>query len=251
MKRDSVMIGTVAAGPPEWSYVKSLFALQVPGEKIFTLIKGKQGIDEGHNQLNEAFLESECEWLLSLDTDAVVHPMTVFRLLSWGKPFVSALAFGRIAPFGPVSYNDEQPDGTFKRDIAMMRRWLVRYPQLMQLSTHTILQPRPDDALWSIERSGMHCLLVHREVIETVQPPWFARTGRNAKRGSGSDFYFTKKVREAGFETYLDRSVVAGHIVHGHVANALDFAVWTRCIDYVEGTIKVPIGEDDDTDNGR
>jgi hypothetical protein len=38
------------------------------------MIEGKQGVDAGHNELIEHFLNSEMEWLLSLDSDAVVHP---------------------------------------------------------------------------------------------------------------------------------------------------------------------------------
>jgi hypothetical protein len=110
-----------------------------------------------------------------------------------------------------------------------------------------VIEPRPEDALFPIERSGAHCLLTHRSVIEAIEPPWFKRTGRNADEGRGSDFYFAEKAIEAGFQPYIDRSVIAGHIVHGHVANLLDFMVWDWCINYEEGgTLEIPLKEKKD-----
>lgn len=244
-----VMIGTVAVGPPEWGFVKSLVGLIAPGEKTFHLVRGKQGIDEGHNRLCADFLESGDEWLLSMDSDAVLHPMTLIRLLSWDEPFVTALAVGRVAPFAAVVYGEGNDEGLYKRETGAIRDWVRAHPQLLQLSGATVLQPRPEDALFPIYRSGAHCLLTHRDVIEAIEPPWFERTGNNAHLGRGSDFYFTEKARAAGFETVMDRSVVAGHVVHGHVATLLDMMVWDNVINYETGTIEVPIGRTNGTDD--
>lgn len=240
----SVLIGTVAVGQPEWPYVESLVALKAPGPKMFMMVNGKQGIDEGHNQLCESFLATDMEWLLSLDSDAVVHPDTLMRLLSWEEPFVSAVATGRVPPFWPVVFNGGQPNGTFKREIAMMRQWVQRYPELIGMNKRAIvLDPRPEDALFEVERSGAHCLLVHRSVVEAIKPPWFMRCGSRGNLGGGSDFYFTKMAREAGFKTYVDRSVLSGHIVHGHVAGLLDFMVWDSVLNYETGGIEIPAKE--------
>ena len=242
--KDSVLIGTVAIGQPEWDFVQSLVSIRTPGTKAFQVVNGKQGIDEGHNRLNEAFLETDYEWLLSMDSDAVVHPDSLLRLMSWGKPYVSAVATGRIPPFWPVVFNGERENGTFARDVDMMRDWVQRYPELMAVNSASfVLEPRPTDALWPIERGGAHCLLVHRSVIEATGPDWFQRTGSREKHGSGSDFFFTAKVREAGFETFVDRSVFSGHVVHGHVAGMLDFMVWDSVINYESGGIEIPVKE--------
>lgn len=240
MSSNDVMIGTVALGQPEWSYVKSLVSLKAPGAKVFNPVIGKQGIDEGHNRLNEEFLASGCEWLLSVDSDAVLHPDTLMRLMSWEQPIVSALAVGRVPPFACVAYGEATEKGTHMRETDAIREWAYEHPVVMQVSTPIVIDPRPDDALMEIQRSGAHCLLTHRSVIASVTPPWFVRTGKNAKEGRGSDFYFSARVKEAGYDIYLDRSVVAGHIVHGHVANLLDFMVWDSVINYETQRIEVP-----------
>ena len=242
--KGSVLIGTVAVGQPEWDFVQSLVAIRAPGIKAFHVVNGKQGIDEGHNRLNEVFLDTEYEWLFSMDSDATLHPDSLLRLMSWGKPYVSGLATGRIPPFWPVVFNGEKENGTFARDVDMVRDWVQKHLELMAVyNASYVIDPRPEDALWPIERGGAHCLLTHRSVIEATGPEWFVRTGTREKHGSGSDFYFTKVVREAGFETFVDRSVLSGHIVHGHVAGLLDFMVWDSVMNYETGGIEVPVKE--------
>jgi len=242
--KNGVLIGTVAVGQPEWDFVQSLVSLKAPGVKAFQVVNGKQGIDEGHNRLNESFLDTDFEWLLSLDSDAVVHPDSLLRLMSWGKPYVSAVATTRVLPFLPVVFNGEKENGAFGRDVAMMRDWARQHPEIMAVGNAAhVIEPRPEDALWPIERGGAHCLLVHRSVVEATAPDWFQRAGTREKHGSGSDFYFTKRVRDAGFETYVDRSVLSGHIVHGHVAGVLDFMVWDSVINYETEGLEIPLKE--------
>jgi hypothetical protein len=243
MLKDSVMIGTVAVGMAEWKYVESLVALETPGIKMFNKVEGKQGVDEGHNQLIEEFLDSEMEWLFSMDSDAALHPQTIMRLHSWGEPFVSGMAVQRYPPFWPVVYVGEAVDGKYRRDVEMIHSWVLEHQEFLTMGAPVVLEYRPDDALYPIARSGAHCLLTHRRVFEAIEPPWYVRTGSNAKKGRGSDFYFTEKVQEAGFETYIDRSVLAGHIVHGMTATLVDFLTWDNVIDYESGRLEIPIKE--------
>lgn len=227
-----VLVCTVTGGPPNWPYVNSIFCLRAPGEKMFRHLMGKQGVDEGHNRMIEWFLEeTEYDWMLHLDSDAVVHPNTLIRLLSWNEPFVSALAFQRKPSFAPVVYrgiDESKEEGFWIRQVNMTLEWIQEHPGLIQLGQPVVLEPRPDDALYEVDRGGAHCLLTHRSVLEAIPPPWFVRSGSQVKRGSGSDFTFYKKAKEAGFRTYLDRSVVAGHLAQAVCVGAMDFIVWNN-----------------------
>jgi len=226
-----VCICTVHAGPPNWYFMDSVLGLRAPEAKMFEHIAGKQGVDDGHNNLIAWFLDTEFEWMLSLDSDAYVHPFTLLRLLSWNVPFVSALAFQRLPPYPPVVYTDRNPDTSdgkesFLKPIARVVDWIKTYPALIDQRRAIILEPKPADALWEVNRGGAHCCLIHRSVLEAIEPPWFVRTGSRAKTGSGSDFTFHQKVKEAGFKTYVDMSVVAGHTTGDLCIGALDFMVW-------------------------
>ncbi len=232
---DKVMIATVAAGQPNWPFVDSVFGLKAPGEKMFRHLAGKQGVDEGHNRIIQWFLnETDYDWMLHLDSDAVVHPDTLLRLLSWDVPFVSALAFQRRPPFVPVVYQGQMEDdsGMFKRHPLLVLEWLKRYPELVKMSNAGLVADRPDDALFEVDRGGAHCCLVHRKVFEAIKYPWFVRTGSRAQAGAGSDFYFHDQAHQAGFKTYVDLSVVAGHLTGDLCIGALDFMVWSSVTDW-------------------
>lgn len=229
VRPNSVCICTTSAGPPNWAFVESVFYMRTPGPKLFKRIAGIQGTDDGRNRGVDWFLKyTDFEWLWILDTDAKVHHETLTRLLSWDAKFVSALAFQRMPPFTPVVYTEVNPAGpvSFGRPISRVIEWIAKHPELLSQERAIVLDPKPDDALWKVLRGGSHCCLVHRSVLEAIEPPWFVREGPQAKSGYGADFVFHRKAREVGFETYVDMSVVAGHTTGDLVIGALDFAVW-------------------------
>jgi len=244
---DRVCICTVAEGPPKsWEYMEAIFDLRAPGGKLFRHVAGKQGVDDGHNRLIQWFLDyTDFEWMLHLDSDAVVHRDTLMRLLSWDVRFVSALAFQRRPPYVPVIYTDPNPnpEGSFKRPLGLVSEWLSQHQELLALSQPVVLNPRPDDALWKINRGGAHCCLTHRSVLESIKPPWFTRSGPGESLGAGSDFTFHAKAIEQGVQPYVDMSVVAGHMVGNLCISALDFAVWNTVVEWTKngrpGSIEV------------
>lgn len=237
---ERVAICTVTGGPPNWPYVRSIFGLRTPGEKMFYYLKGKLGVDEAHNAIIRWFLEAtDFEWMLHLDSDAVVHPDTLIRLLSWGKPFVSALAFQRKPPFVPVVYagvyTGDDGNEYHTRPVMEVLQWMGEHPELVEkMGQPVVLDPRPDDALIEVDRGGAHCLLTHRSVFEAIPDPWFVRVARLGT-GGGSDFDFYAKAQKAGFTAYLDRSVLAGHLTDEHVVSGMDFAVWSRACVWTDG----------------
>ena len=235
MSGEQVCICTTASGPPSWEYLLSVLELRCPGEKYVHPLTGKQGICEGHNRLIEWFLhDTGFEWMLHLDADATIHRDTLMRLLSWNVPFVSALAFQRTAPFAPVVYTDESTEnpGQFVRPIDEILEWIREHGALLESRKPVVLYPKPADALWNVSRGGAHCCLTHRSVLAAIEPPWFMPSGRGAGIGAGGDFYFHKKALEAGFQPYVDMSVVAGHMNGSMCVSALDFVVWSRAGTY-------------------
>jgi len=233
-----VAICTTWGREPHPRYWKSLLGLRVPGGWVYQDIQGKQGVDEGHNWLIRWFLEeSGCEWMLHVDSDAVLHPGTLERLLSWDEPLVSALAFRRKGPRCPVVYigqveGDEEE--VFWKDLGGTRAWLETHLELLVLNGPAMVEERPDDALIAVDRTGAHCLLTHRRVFEAMEPPWFRRVGSGAKVGSGSDFWFHREAQAAGFTSWVDRSVIAGHLNGDWCVGGLDFLAWDSITDWGE-----------------
>ena len=214
---------------PHPRYWKSLLRLHIPGKWEYRDIQGKQGVDEGHNRLIEWFLaESGREWMLHVDADAVLHPGTLERLLSWDKPLVSALAFRRQGLRCPVLYDVEgvsvTDDDILRMDWTAARQWILSHAELLVLDGPAMVEERPGDALFPVARTGAHCLLTHRSVFQAIEPPWFRR---GDTVGSASDFYFHREAQRAGFTSYVDRSVIAGHLNGDWCVSAIDFLAWS------------------------
>lgn len=243
-----VAVAVPAYGPPTWGLLKSLLALQVPDGAgwAFTMVE-KLGVEQARDVLAVRFLESKAEWLLFVDQDAVLHPQTVGRLLSWDKPFVSALAFTRTPPPQPTIYigqrseEDALPGALpeFRIQIEETRAWLMRWPQLWQ-NGPAMIEPRPDDALVEVDFTGLHCTLIHRSVLETVPPPYFERAHPvGGSRGTGEDYMFCRKAASCGFKIHVDRSVQAGHLLGEVSVGALGFLAYDRITNWGEGRFDV------------
>lgn len=219
-------IATPALDRPTWAYLESLLFLDVPGGNWTFRRAGPLAVAAARNELVAGFLCSDDEWLLMVDADAVLHRGTVKRLLSWGQPVVSALTFMRYGGCHPAAFRGQDAtNGHHFTLLAETQAWLEAHPALFVEDGPALLDPAPADALIVVDRVGAHCLLLHRDVLLAIPPPWFVGDG---PKGHGEDFHFCAQVQAAGWPIYLDRSVIAGHIYGDRPLGAVDFMVWRQ-----------------------
>lgn len=244
--RTSVLIATVGSRAPDPPYWMGILGLDKQGIATqYEYLETKAGVDGSHNFLIKGFLQSDLEWMLHLDSDALVHADTLKRLLSYQRPFVSALAFQRRPPYMPVVYNQVDENGGFEswyRPIEMVAKWLMKHGQAFDHPNRAfVLDERK---LFPVKRGGAHCLLTHRSVFEAIEPPWFQRYGQRAAFGSGSDFWFYKQaIEQAGVQPYVALDVISGHLEGGYGFGPLDFMTWygaTRRTEDGEIQLRVP-----------
>lgn len=218
-------VGIRISGQPTWELMRSIVCLKSPhGFKYITVGEQRRfaDIDVAANELVQDFLsDGNLEWILFVDDDAVVHPLTLTRLLSWNQPIVSALAFTRRVPIAPVVFGTIKVNDGYPIEFQDTMHWLARYPELLTQSA-TILHEAPEDALYQVGFTGLHCTLIRREVFEKMNRPYFVKTG---KMGQGEDTYFCEHARALGYKIYVDRSVISGHIGL-HEFAGLDFQAW-------------------------
>jgi hypothetical protein len=94
-------------------------------------------------------------------------------------------------------------------DFSVVTKAIVDYADRVGITTESSnIQCMPEPELMEVDGCGMHFCLIRRDVIEAIEPPWFKRN----QAGAGEDFYFCRKVKEAGFGIYLDLSVQTGHV---------------------------------------
>jgi GT2 family glycosyltransferase len=64
----------------------------------------------------------------------------------------------------------------------------------------------PENKLVSVDATGMHCILIRREVFEKIERPYFFYDS------TSEDMNFCKKAIKAGFEILVDTGITCGHL---------------------------------------
>jgi len=211
-----VVIGVPHTGsvPVEWAV--AAMALEKPPHTTFIFNRGAP-IDVTRELIVDEFLQGPAEWLLFFDTDVIPPRDALMRLLSHNLPIVSALYYRRHAepgrPLHPAMWR-------LIREGEEARCPTCGEARRLPVGRYLPITEYPK-GLVEVDAVGLGFCLIHRRVFEVVERkcgrPFFLWThGReklfNAPVGVSEDFFFTAKVREAGFKVLVDTTVVCGHL---------------------------------------
>ncbi len=138
------------------------------------------------------------KWVFFLDSDVIVPPDAVQRLLAHNKPIVSGFYARRHAPVHPL---------------------LLRRDGGGQIGLVTGYTP---GALAEVDLCPTGCLLISTEVFKHVPRPWFFYTdGRVIDIGGGmpvqlpngmsEDYYFSTKSKTFGYQSFVDTGLKCAH----------------------------------------
>jgi hypothetical protein len=216
-----------------WVCVNSWWNLETPnGEKLRLVRSGANNIKYSWNKVVADFLKTDDEWLLSMHSDVVAAPETLIRLLSWDKPLVSALIFMRTSPAMPHIWKDyEDKKGVYIPRIIETRKWFYDHPDCIKNFGPYVMEEKPADALTPVSFTSTSCILINRSVLEDMRDiahdAWFKWD--DDYNGGGEDRRFYELALRAGYETFVDRSCVVGHLANDIPTSAADFFAW----DYV------------------
>ncbi len=158
-------------------------------------------VDSNRNSISKKLLGTDNEWLLTIDSDIGPPPMVLEELMSHGKKVVGAVCWssmggeegGRWESFGipyPVVMS-KNPKGGWNVD----RKTVASGKRLVEC-----------------DAGSTACLLLHREVLEAIEPPWFRlQYDENGVCNAGEDFTFFDKVKAKGYGVYVDLALQCGH----------------------------------------
>lgn len=227
MEKVVLWVPTATKRPESWLCVDTYLRMNVPEGYQMIWKRGLPGnIQIVWNQVVKDFLASDCTWLWSVHDDVVFSEDTLERLLSWNQPLVSALIFHRHSPVLPHIW--KQFDNGYAQMILETRKWFLNRPNDIKFGPY-IINPRPDDALIESGFTSTSCTLIHRKVLEAmreeVKELWFKL---DFEYGGGEDRNFFEHARIAGYQNYVDRSCIAGHIVGDVPTSTGDFMMWTN-----------------------
>jgi GT2 family glycosyltransferase len=227
-------VATVPDLPPEQrivvanvnpGHVSDLFAASVADLRAYDASRGHlwqwithhsgAQISAPRNHLVSTYLRDHAEdahWLLMLDSDSVIPPYLLGRMLDAAASADAHLLGGLVAA-------DMGPEIGYA-------------PNLFQLlpdgSGTWLLLDYEDDALVQVAATGAACLLVHRDVLrairddhahEGIQCPgcdlgWFGEAVDNpgpSAKWRGEDVHFCRQAVALGFRAFVDTTLRIGH----------------------------------------
>jgi 2-polyprenyl-3-methyl-5-hydroxy-6-metoxy-1,4-benzoquinol methylase len=175
-------------------------------------------VDRNRDAIVKRFLErkSQPEWLLMLDSD-MHHPHNCgIRLTQWAKPVVGGLYFHRGRQHEPFAFR-RGPVETDQYGRARQLWEPMRDEVYDFLVEHRV--PKRDgpftvdsvtsDPLVQVGAVATGCMVVHRTVLEMMEPPWFEY--RHGWSSEDLDFC-ARLVDNYDVSIYCDFSVVSGHL---------------------------------------
>jgi hypothetical protein len=146
-------------------------------------------------------IPDEAEWVFFLGDDHVMGPDTLFNLLDMEVDVAVPLVCKRSFPFNLVVFKGRAEDDWIDQ------RTKRAYPNWEFFDPWDI--PR-DGKPFKVVAAGSAGMLVRRNVIEAMEPPYFESTDGAA---TNEDLGFCMKVREAGFDIWCNPRVQLGHIL--------------------------------------
>lgn len=196
--REAVTAGTVVALSGEAARYTRFFVCmqslgyQLPAGSSVRFVLGSD-IAESRNQACE---EMEGDWVWFIDDDHAFRDDVLVNLLKRNEDIVTPICLRRAGSFLPIP----AVDGDF-----------------MDLSKYG------SDDLVEVEHAGSSGMLIRREVIEALEPPWFELGRLDDGRRISEDVNFCRRAREAGFKIHVDLGVRLGHIT-----TAVVWPVWNE-----------------------
>jgi GT2 family glycosyltransferase len=172
-------------------------------------------VDRVRNRICKRFLESDADYVLMIDDDTV-PPATVLDMARHDKDVVGALCYAYLPALG--YYSVAYPSGNGDR----------RAPRL------GIGDQIEHRGLMEVELVGTACLLIHRRVLEALDPPYFKMVLDDdcLYIKDSEDFTFCRKARAAGFSVWLDTDQPCSHVkaldMHASVRWAQEYAARRR-----------------------
>jgi GT2 family glycosyltransferase len=203
--------GTIAipAGefPRYWEFVHALVCVDKPPGTRVSLAKS---LSIAQN-LNSIIMEATGSWLWIVSDDLHFRADALTKLLDRDVEVVVPLVIRRGPPFSSLVYKDTDGEGNYQA---------FGYDEL------------PRDGIVEVVAAGSGGMLIRREVIQAVGPPWFENEPGTL---ISEDLVFCRKLAECGIPIHLDVDVVMSHISTFAARPSLDDNGWHAELDIGAG----------------
>ncbi len=166
-------------------------------------------IHQARNVLAKEFLDTECQWAFWMDSDQIFPADTISVLLrtaqELGAEFVTGVYYQRLGQHNPVLWLKD-PVTTEGKHIYEAAKERKDYNETY---THHYVAPGLNAKKpFRADVCGFGCVLVHRNVLENMKPPYFEMISDECSE----DFYFCNKAKKSGAKLWAVPSIRVGHV---------------------------------------
>lgn len=191
--RFKVGIGISIGGTVHPEFLKMIFARNAEWSRLFTttmIIDTMIPLDLSRNTVVNSAKRQNCDYLFFIDSDILIEPGHLERLLSQGKDVISGVYYQRISPYHPLP----------------RKRVSQTLYSALELDENDVVE---------IDGNGLGCFLVKMDVFDKIPFPWFEFKYFN-NDGKwvqvSEDLYLCQKLQDAGIKIYCDTAVQCSHI---------------------------------------
>lgn len=234
-----VFVATPYSKPYNAQYWKSFLSALAHKNQNFNTLHHKDiyGFSpaDARNYLLEVYKASNEDFILWVDSDASYSGEAIDRLVGHNLPMVCGGMYTRTDTIPKPTigtYAGRARDGKEYYSFAETAREILEHCWglgITGVKMNSVCLPQTDHDLIEKDGCGLHFCLIRRDVIEAVQEPYHVMLGDT---GAGEDFYFCRKVRQAGYPIYFDMSVHTGHCLSDDrdvgLKDMLEIAGWFK-----------------------
>ena len=195
-KQHKILIGIPLASSVSAEFFRSFLSVVnlMPEEGQCVVHTTKwQNIVKARNNIVEEVLKHNFTHLFFMDSDMTFPENALSRLMQHDKDIVGGLYTTKVPPFNTTA---------FKGGVNGSKEpW-------------TSFTPTLEDGLVELDGIGTGCLLIRREVLESMSWPWFWYEESPDKPNTmmSEDIYFCLMAREMGFKMWCDTTILCGHV---------------------------------------
>lgn len=174
-----------------------------PNTKFYFYAPHRVSIDNMRNWSAQQALAQECDYLMFIDDDMVLHESgdTFKSLLEADKDIVMAHSFMRGYPYKPMCFKDPSDSKT----------------KVVKLPTFDDYKSAIDEnGLFEVDAVGFTCVLIKCELLKKMDPPYFVTLPNCTE-----DIYFCLRIKNKlgreNVKIFVDTKVPTGHLLEPEV----------------------------------
>lgn len=194
------------------AFTRSLLQLDLRGIELAMIDNSHTDVGINRNMIVQKFLDHpmQATHLFFVDTDMGLPPDALQKLVQADQAIVSGLAVEKVTcRIVAIDWGDG-----WAGSIQLHQKWCK---PAAQGAPHWLLKDEYKNKLIPIGATGAACLLVRREVFDTIGYPWFFNEynpdaqRHTAQSYMGEDISFFHKAKKHGIQGWMHTGVLCDH----------------------------------------